>query len=177
MKRREFVQWGMAIGAAASKTMTLFAQAPAVRTGVAKPVVVASANGNTYKNGGPQTGVERAFGLMTSGNADVLDALIAGVNICELDPADDSVGYGGPPNADGIVQLDFDDPKALDLDVQFVKLAVQEQPTIPIMAYNVMVCMDQTYWTGYPDSEHPYTDPVPNWGNTKYMFPKIQPKT
>ena len=36
----------------------------------------------------------------------MLDALIAGVNIVELDPADDSVGYGGLPNADGIVQLD-----------------------------------------------------------------------
>ncbi len=42
---------------------------------------------------------------MTKG-ADVLDAVIAGVNICELDPLDDSVGYGGLPNADGIVQLD-----------------------------------------------------------------------
>ncbi len=85
---------------------TLFAQAPAVRTGGVKPVVVSSANGNVYKNGGPQTGVERAFNLMTSGGADVLDAVIAGVNICELDPADDSVGYGGLPNADGVVQLD-----------------------------------------------------------------------
>ncbi|HET8648125.1 MAG TPA: N(4)-(beta-N-acetylglucosaminyl)-L-asparaginase, partial [Vicinamibacteria bacterium] len=37
---------------------------------------------------------------------DVLDALIAGVNIVELDPADDSVGYGGLPNAEGVVQLD-----------------------------------------------------------------------
>ena len=37
---------------------------------------------------------------------DVLDALIAGVNIVELDPLDDSVGYGGLPNADGVVQLD-----------------------------------------------------------------------
>jgi N4-(beta-N-acetylglucosaminyl)-L-asparaginase len=36
----------------------------------------------------------------------VLDALIAGVNIVELDPLDTSVGYGGLPNADGIVQLD-----------------------------------------------------------------------
>jgi N4-(beta-N-acetylglucosaminyl)-L-asparaginase len=36
----------------------------------------------------------------------VLDALIAGVNLCELDPQDTSVGYGGLPNADGIVQLD-----------------------------------------------------------------------
>ena len=33
-------------------------------------------------------------------------ALIAGVNIVELDPLDDSVGYGGLPNADGVVQLD-----------------------------------------------------------------------
>ena len=107
MKRREFVQWGMAIGAAAARTMpTLFAQAPAVRTGGVKPVVVASANGNRFKNGGSQTGVERAFNLMTSGGADVLDAVIAGVNICELDPADDSVGYGGLPNAEGVVQLD-----------------------------------------------------------------------
>ena len=106
MKRRQFVQWGIAVGAAASKTISLFAQAPAVRAGGVKPVVVAAANGNVYKNGGSQTGVERAFNLMTSGGADVLDALIAGVNICELDPAEDSVGYGGLPNAEGVVQLD-----------------------------------------------------------------------
>jgi N4-(beta-N-acetylglucosaminyl)-L-asparaginase len=107
MKRREFVQWGVAIGAAATRTMsTLFAQAPSVRAGGVRPVVVAAANGNIYKNGGPQTGVERAFNLMTSGSADVLDAVIAGVNICELDPAEDSVGYGGLPNAEGVVQLD-----------------------------------------------------------------------
>jgi N4-(beta-N-acetylglucosaminyl)-L-asparaginase len=107
MKRREFVQWGVGIGAAATRTMsTLFAQAPAVRAGGVKPVVISAANGNIYKNGGPQTGVERAFTMMTSGGADVLDALIAGVNICELDPAEDSVGYGGLPNAEGVVQLD-----------------------------------------------------------------------
>jgi N4-(beta-N-acetylglucosaminyl)-L-asparaginase len=71
-----------------------------------KPVVIASANGNKYKNGGDLTCVQKAFTLMTEGNADVLDALIAGVNIVELDPLDTSVGYGGLPNADGIVQLD-----------------------------------------------------------------------
>jgi N4-(beta-N-acetylglucosaminyl)-L-asparaginase len=42
---------------------------------------------------------------MTSGT-DVLDAIIAGVNVNELDPLDDSVGFGGLPNADGVVQLD-----------------------------------------------------------------------
>jgi N4-(beta-N-acetylglucosaminyl)-L-asparaginase len=80
--------------------------APAVqRARAARPVVVASDNGNRYRNGGAVTCVEKAFTLMTSGS-DVLDALIAGVNIVELDPEDDSVGYGGKPNADGVVQLD-----------------------------------------------------------------------
>jgi N4-(beta-N-acetylglucosaminyl)-L-asparaginase len=37
---------------------------------------------------------------------DTLDAAIEGVKIQELDPADNSVGYGGLPNEDGIVQLD-----------------------------------------------------------------------
>jgi len=39
-------------------------------------------------------------------NADTLDAIIAGVNIQELDPEDQSVGLGGLPNEDGVVQLD-----------------------------------------------------------------------
>ena len=43
---------------------------------------------------------------MITGGTDVLDAVIAGVNIVELDPEDSSVGYGGLPNADGVVQLD-----------------------------------------------------------------------
>ena len=29
---------------------------------------------------------------------------------------------------------------------------------------------------GYPSIDDPYTDPVPNWANTKYMFVKIKPK-
>ena len=38
--------------------------------------------------------------------ADPLDAAIAGVTIVELDPTDNSVGLGGLPNEDGVVQLD-----------------------------------------------------------------------
>lgn len=38
--------------------------------------------------------------------ADALDAVIAGVNIVEDDPNDTSVGYGGLPNEDGVVELD-----------------------------------------------------------------------
>lgn len=78
---------------------------PGVSTGSIRPVVVASANGHKYTNGGSKTCVETAFDLMMHG-ADVLDAVIAGVTIVELDPLDTSVGYGGLPNADGVVQLD-----------------------------------------------------------------------
>jgi len=70
-----------------------------------KPVIISSGNGNVYKNGGKRTCVAEAFRQMTKG-ADVLDALIAGVNIVEHDPADASVGYGGLPDADGVVTLD-----------------------------------------------------------------------
>ncbi len=76
-----------------------------IPTSAAKPVVIASGNGHQFKNGGNETCVERAYRMMTSGS-DVLDALVAGVNIVELDPAEMSVGYGGLPNADGVVQLD-----------------------------------------------------------------------
>ena len=107
VNRREFVMTSTAAGlAAAAAPATAFGQAPTVITpGASKPVVVASGNGHRFKHDGDKTCVEKAFALMTGGS-DVLDALIAGVNIVELDPADTSVGYGGLPNADGVVQLD-----------------------------------------------------------------------
>ena len=106
VNRREFVKAGTAAGLAAAAPVNALAGAPAVRTqSTSRPVVVASGNGHQYKNGGDKTAVETAFERMMKGE-DVLDALIAGVNIVELDPADTSVGYGGLPNAEGVVQLD-----------------------------------------------------------------------
>src|ERR687894_669786 len=96
MKRRDFIRNSTAAGIAFPTIL---------KQSAVKPLVIASANGNRFKNGGNVTAVQKAFRLMTSG-ADVLDAVIAGVNIVELDPLDDSVGYGGLPNADGVVQLD-----------------------------------------------------------------------
>lgn len=102
INRREFGTTLVAGVTAAS----VFGQGPTVvRRSPAKPVVISSANGNKFKNGGDVTCVQKAFTMMTQGS-DVLDALIAGVNIVELDPLDDSVGYGGLPNAEGVVQLD-----------------------------------------------------------------------
>jgi N4-(beta-N-acetylglucosaminyl)-L-asparaginase len=106
LNRREFVKAGTAAGLAAAAPVTAFAKGPTMMMQTtSRPVVVASGNGQQYKNGGDKTCVETAFERMTKGE-DVLDALIAGVNIVELDPADTSVGYGGLPNADGVVQLD-----------------------------------------------------------------------
>jgi N4-(beta-N-acetylglucosaminyl)-L-asparaginase len=62
-----------------------------------KPVVIASANG--------LRGVKVAYDKIQAGE-DPLDAAIAGVNIQELDPEDQSVGLGGLPNEEGVVQLD-----------------------------------------------------------------------
>jgi N4-(beta-N-acetylglucosaminyl)-L-asparaginase len=108
MNRRRFVQSSVAGGLTlAVAPRALLGQAPTVMNSKpVKPVVIASANGNKFKNGGDMTCVQKAFTMMTQDGADVLDALIAGVNIVELDPLDDSVGYGGLPNADGVVQLD-----------------------------------------------------------------------
>ncbi len=118
LNRRDFVKVsaaagaGLATGLAAGPALavteapvTRAPAAPAVHGSRARPVVISSANGHKYTHGGRQTCVETAFAAMTAGG-DVLDALIAGVNIVELDPLDDSVGYGGLPNADGVVQLD-----------------------------------------------------------------------
>ena len=106
INRRDFMTTTAAAGLAAAARPLAAASGPSlIVQGSSKPVVISSSNGNTHKNGGDKTCVQLAFEMMTGGK-DVLDALIAGVNIVELDPADTSVGYGGLPNADGVVQLD-----------------------------------------------------------------------
>ncbi len=96
--RRRFLQTTTAAGFAA-------AAAPAISRTSTRPTVISSANGLTSKNAEGVSCVETAFNKMVQG-VDVLDALIAGVNIVELDPNDASVGYGGLPDADGVVTLD-----------------------------------------------------------------------
>lgn len=101
--RREFLKTTGATAVAAALTgcaagsVSNAAAAAAVNRGT-RPVVVASGNGIR--------GVAVARRMMAESSADPLDAIIAGVNIQELDPEDQSVGLGGLPNADGVVQLD-----------------------------------------------------------------------
>src|SRR3989441_990806 len=60
-------------------------------------IVISSANG--------LIACARAMQMLNAGR-DTLDAVVAGVNMVELDPEDDSVGYGGLPNEEGVVELD-----------------------------------------------------------------------
>jgi N4-(beta-N-acetylglucosaminyl)-L-asparaginase len=71
--------------------------APPRAAGSGRPVVVASGNG--------ARAVEKAMELI-KGGMDPLDAAIAGVAVVEADPKDHSVGYGGLPNEEGVVELD-----------------------------------------------------------------------
>ena len=104
--RRAFMKSTGLVAAVAPLGSRAVVAAPAVvRSRTSRPVVIASANGNFHKNGGSKTCVELAFERMVGGT-DILESLIAGVNLVELDPEDTSVGYGGLPNADGVVQLD-----------------------------------------------------------------------
>jgi N4-(beta-N-acetylglucosaminyl)-L-asparaginase len=105
VSRRAFVT-ALSAGVAATAARPAVVQAPTVLTRrTVRPLVISDLSGAKFRNGGPQNCVEKAFAMITSG-ADVLDALIAGVNIPELDPEETGIGYGGLPNAEGIVQLD-----------------------------------------------------------------------
>jgi peptide/nickel transport system substrate-binding protein len=82
-------------------------------------------------------------------------------------------------NIDRIVEeaqrLDMDDPRVVELGKEFVKTAVNDMFEIAVCSYNVFTVMDEWYWTGYPDINDPYTDPVPNWTNSRYMYLKLRP--
>ncbi len=69
-----------------------------------RPVIISAPNGLEKDPNGKQ-GIKVAWDLLTGG-ADPLDAIVAGVNIVEMNPNDQSVGLGGLPNEDGVVQLD-----------------------------------------------------------------------
>ena len=62
-----------------------------------RPVAVSSMNGHAA--------VKLAAERMAAG-AEPVDAAVAGVGLVEADPDDVTVGYGGLPNEDGVVQLD-----------------------------------------------------------------------
>lgn len=84
ISRREWVMAASALTATSAAAAT-------------KDIVIASSNG--------ERACAKAMEIL-KGGGDTLDAVIAGVNINEEDPEDSSVGYGGLPNEEGVVELD-----------------------------------------------------------------------
>ena len=99
LSRRAFLGSGAAALAAGALPVhpEALAAPSLVLRGPSRPVVISSANSLAP--------VSRAMELVLQGS-DTLDAAVEGVKIQELDPKDNSVGYGGLPNEDGVVQLD-----------------------------------------------------------------------
>jgi len=100
MRRRDFLKTGIVGGTGtmlipARNGKALFADKSKIKAG--QPVTIASENG--------LLSVKRAYDMIIEGK-DALDAVISGVNIVEDDPSDHSVGLGGLPNEDGVVELD-----------------------------------------------------------------------
>ncbi len=96
--RRNFIKTGIGFGAVSliqeeGRAGKLFAR----QGGSGGPCVVSSGNGIRA--------TEKAMEILKNGG-DPLEAVISGVNIVEDDPNDRSVGYGGLPNEEGVVELD-----------------------------------------------------------------------
>jgi len=103
ISRREFIGVGATVAAGfalhrEARADVLGSSESTISRLVGPPVVISSANGIR--------GVAKAYDMITRQNADTLDAIIAGVNIEELDPEDQFVGLGGLPNEEGVVELD-----------------------------------------------------------------------
>ncbi len=98
--RRDFIKTGFSASVASLVTVPSGAQGAV--SSLRSPAaglrrVIASGNGIRA--------TEKAMAVLSAAG-DPLDAVIAGVNIVEDDPDDTSVGYGGLPNEDGVVELD-----------------------------------------------------------------------
>ena len=64
------------------------------------PMIITS-----HSNETGQAAIQAAWEILSEGGS-ALDAVEKGANVIEVDPEDTSVGYGGLPNEDGVVQLD-----------------------------------------------------------------------
>lgn len=108
VSRRTFV--GAAGAAAALTALPRGAAAlePATKAPAAKAAAIhlkPVARFGAVSSGNGLRAVNKTFELVSAGT-DTLDAAVEGVKIQELDPEDNSVGYGGLPNEMGVVQLD-----------------------------------------------------------------------
>ncbi len=98
--RRDFIATTAVGGASVALKLQGQNQTEYAKPAAAKPkhaVIVCAANGYNY--------LDRGYEVLTSGG-DTLDAVMQVITGPENDPNDHSVGLGGLPNEDGVVELD-----------------------------------------------------------------------
>ena len=108
MNRRGFIGRGLSLGAAAAVAGAVPARA-SIREG--RPSPSSTGRGSTpmmitsHTNDTGRRAATAAWQILSGGGV-ALDAVERGANIIELDPDGGGVGWGGRPNAEGVVQLD-----------------------------------------------------------------------
>lgn len=110
MNRRGFVHRGLSLGAGAAvlgslptdamASIAIDGGAPESSGRGTTPMVMTSHSNETGRNA-----MVAAWEILSAGGK-AIDAVERGANIIEVDPVDTSVGYGGLPNEEGVVQLD-----------------------------------------------------------------------
>ncbi|MBV9343258.1 MAG: isoaspartyl peptidase/L-asparaginase, partial [Acidobacteria bacterium] len=94
LSRRNFVVSSLAVSA---RSLLHPGMSPQAVAGGKLPIIVSAANGYNY--------LDEAYSFL-SGGGDTLDAALKVVQGPENDPNDQSVGLGGHPNEEGVVELD-----------------------------------------------------------------------
>jgi peptide/nickel transport system substrate-binding protein len=83
----------------------------------------------------------------------------------EMDAVIKKLRETDPTNTAGVIEA----------GIEGLKLAVASMPGIPTFGYIGFVAWDQTFWSNWPGSENPYTQPYTHWGPFKYMTPFLKP--
>jgi len=105
LDRRDFLNRSLGVSAGAVLAASLPASARVPRSlggtvAASTPLIITSHSNDTGR-----AAMDAAWEIL-SGDGSALDAVEKGANVIEVDPEDSSVGYGGLPNEDGVVQLD-----------------------------------------------------------------------
>jgi N4-(beta-N-acetylglucosaminyl)-L-asparaginase len=98
--RRNFFSRTIGIGAGTFVFPSLSGMVFQGRTGEITPLIITSHTNQTGQNA-----MEAGWEILRKGG-NAVDAVEKAANVIEVDPEDTSVGYGGLPNEQGVVQLD-----------------------------------------------------------------------
>jgi peptide/nickel transport system substrate-binding protein len=87
--------------------------------------------------------------------------------------------WSSPELDDVIKRLRETDPAdaeaVIAVGTEGLKIVAAEMPGIPTFGYIGFLSWDEYYWTNWPGSENPYTQPYSHWGPFKYMMPFLEP--